>query len=119
VYIRTVVELEFSVYERNFYLRLHPLRDDMSRPATLTNRLRDAKALHYEKYAGGVEHGETDDRSPHRPGVPDESTQIDQLRSAIIQTRKRRAAHRLVMWLLFAVLVIALVLTATVSWVNF
>ena len=119
VYIQTVVELEISVYERNFYLRLHPLGDDISSPANLTNRLRDAKALHYEEYAADDEHGEMDVLSPHGSGVPDEATQIDQLRSAIIQTRKRRAGRKLVLWLLLAILVIALVLTATMSWVNF
>jgi hypothetical protein len=102
------------VYERSFYLDLHRLRDDPSSAASLTNRLRDAKALYYE------EHDESDVRSAHGLGVPDEWTQIDQLRSAIIQTRKRRAGRKSVMWLLFAVvIVIALVLTGIVGWVNF
>jgi hypothetical protein len=113
-----VVELESSVYERTFYLRLHPLRDDMSRPATLTNRLREAKALHYEDYTADDEHDDTDIFSAHGLGVPDEWTQIDQLRSAIIQTRGRRARRKLAMWL-FAVIIIALVLTGIVSLVNF
>jgi hypothetical protein len=115
-----VVELEFSVYERSFYLRLHSLGDDVSSPATLTNRLRDAKALYYEGYAADDEHDETDLLSPHGSGVPDEWTQIDQLRSAVIQTRQRQAGRNLAMWLLVAVaIVIALVLTATVGWANF
>lgn len=116
LYTRDVVEHESFVYERSFYVRLHSLRDDMSSPATLANRVRDAKALHSEEYTAD---GETDVLSSHGSGVPDESKQIDQLRSAIIQTRKTRAGLKLVMWLLAAVVVIALVLTATVSWVNF
>jgi hypothetical protein len=113
-----VVELEFSVFERTFYLRLHPLRDDMASPATLTNRLRDAKSLYYEEYAADNEHDETDVLSLHGSGVPDEWTQIDQLRSAILQTRRRRTGRKLATWLL-AVIVIALVLTGIVSLVNF
>ena len=114
VYIWTVVELESSVYERTFYLRLHPLRDDVSSPATMKNRLRDARALHYGEYATDDEYNETDVLSPLGSGVPDEWTQIDQLHSAIIQTRKRRAGRRLLIWLLIAVaIVITLVLTGT------
>ncbi len=113
------MQLEPSVYERTFYLRLYPLRDDMSSPATLANRVRNAKALYYEQYTADDEHDEMDMLSPQSSGVPNESKQIDQLRSAIVQTRKRRAGRTLVMWLLFAVIVTALVLTATVSWVNF
>jgi hypothetical protein len=114
-----VVEVEFSVYERTLYLRLHPLRDDMSSAATLTDRVRDAKALYYEEY-GDDERDGTDVLYPRGSGVPDKWTQIDQLRSAIIQTRKRQVGRRFVMWLLIAVVIVnALVLTGIVSWVNF
>jgi hypothetical protein len=113
-----VVELEFPVYERSFYLRLHSLGDDVSGPATLTSRLRDAKALYYEGYAADDEHDETDIFSAHGAGAPDEWTQIGQLRSAVIQTRRRRAGRKLAMWL-FAVIISALVLTGIVSLVNF
>ena len=120
VYIRTVVDLEFSVYKRSLYLRLHSLGDDVSSPATLTNRLRDAKSLYYEGYADDDEHDETEVLSPYGPGVPDEWTQIDQLYSAITRTRKRRAGRRSAMWLFVTVvIVLALVLAGTVSWVNF
>ena len=119
MYIRTWVELEFSVYKRSLYLRLHSLGDDVPSPATLTNRLRDAKSLYYEGYAADDVHDETDVLSPQVSGVPDEWTQIDQLHSAITRTRKRRAVRKSVMWLLVIVIVIALVLAGTEGWVNF
>lgn len=119
LYTQVVLQLESSVNERTFYLCLYPLRDDASSPATLANRIRDAKALYYEEYTADDEHDETDVLSPHWSGVPNESKHFDQLRSAIVQTRRWRAGRSLVMSLLFAVIVIASVLTVAVSWFNF
>jgi hypothetical protein len=118
VYVCTVVDLEFSVYDCTFYLHLYPLSDDTSGESTLTDRLRNAKALHYREHTTDDEHDEMRDVSLYQSGIPDEWTQMDQLRSAIMQTRTQRAGRRLLMQLLVAfviVIIVGLVIAGAVS----
>ena len=118
MYVCTVVDLEFSVYDCTFYLRLYPLSDSTSREPTLTDRLRDAKELHYQEYTTDDEDDEMHDVSLYQSGIPDEWTQMDQLRSAIMQTRSQRAGRRLLIQLLVAfviVIVVGLVIAGAVN----
>lgn len=120
VYVCTVVDLEFSLYDRTFYLylRLYPLSDSTPEKSTLTDRLRHAKALHYQEYTTEDEHNEMHGVSLYPSGVPDEWTQMDQLRSAIMQTRSQRAGRRLLMQILFAfaiAIVVGLVIAGAVN----
>jgi hypothetical protein len=110
-----VVDLEFSVYDRTFYLRVYPLSNGTSVEPTLTDRLRHAKALHYQKHTTDDEHNEIHDVSLYQSGVPDEWTQMDQLRSAIMQTRSQRAGRRLLMQLLVAFVIVGLVIAGAVN----
>jgi hypothetical protein len=113
-----VVDLEFSVYNCTFHLVLYPLSDDTWGESNLTDRLRLAKALHYQEYAPEDEHDEMFDASSYRSGLPDEGTQMNQLRSVVMQDRKPRAGRRLLMQLLVAVvigIIVGLVIAGAVS----
>jgi hypothetical protein len=113
-----VVDLDFSVYDRTFYLRLHPLDDDTSDESTLTKRLREAKASHYLEHTSEDERNEQGSYAPHHSSVPDESTQMNHLRSAIIQARKERAGRRLLMQLFVAVGIVIIIGLMVVGWFN-
>ena len=113
-----MVDLEFSVYDCTFYLRLYPLSDDTSGEFTLRDRLRHAKALHYQEHTTDDEHDEMPEVSVYQSGIPDEWTQTEHLRSAIMQTRTQRLGRRLLMQLLVAfviVIIVGLVIAGAVN----
>jgi len=113
-----VVDLEFSVYDCTFYLHLYPLSDGTSGELTLTDRLRHAKALHYQEHTTDDEHDEVREVSLYQSDIPDEWTQMDQSRSAIMQTRTQRSGRRLLMQLLVAfvfIIVVGLVIAGAVN----
>lgn len=118
MYVCAVVDLEFSVYDCTFYLRLYPLSDSTSRELTLTDRLRHAKALHYQEYTIDDDDDELHDVSLFQSGVPDGWAQMDQLRSAIMQARGQRAGRRLLMQLLVALVIVIIVGFAIAGAVN-
>ena len=118
MYVCTVVDLEFSVYDCTVYVVLYPLSDDTSGESNLTDRLRLAKALHYQEYTPEDEHDEMFDASSYRSGLPEEGMQMNQLRSVVMQNRKPRDGRRLLMQLLVALLigiVVGLVIAGAVS----
>lgn len=118
MYVCTVVDLEFSEHDCTFYLLLYPLSDGTSGEWTLTDRLRHAKALHYQEYTTEDERGGMHGVSPYQSGLPDESTQMNQLRSAVMQTRKQRAGRWLLMQLIVAVvigIIVGLVIAGAVN----
>jgi hypothetical protein len=113
-----VVDLEFSVYDCTFYLRLYALSDDTSGKSTLKDRLRHAKTLHYQEHTTDDEHDEMPEVSLYQSGIPDEWTQMEHLRSAIMQTRTQRAGRRLLMQFLVAfviVIIVGLVIAGAVN----
>jgi hypothetical protein len=113
-----VVDPEFSEHDGTFYLLLYPLSDGTSGESTLTDRLRHAKALHYQEYTTEDERGGMHRVSPYQSGLPNESTQMNQLRSAVMQARKQRAGRWLLMQLIVAVvigIIIGLVIAGAVN----
>ena len=118
VYIQTVIACDCSACCRTVYLRLHPLTDGTSAGSSLTNRLREAKALHYQDFFGVDERDETDGVAPDRSGVQHEWAQLDKLRSAIVRSRKQRARRRLLIQIFLAVVVVGLILAGTANWLN-
>jgi hypothetical protein len=100
-----VVDLESPKNDCTFYLLLYPLGDGASGEWTLTDRLRQAKALHYQEPTAEDKRGGMHGVSPYQSGPPDESTQTNQLRSTVLQTRMQRAGRRLLMQLIVAVVI--------------
>jgi hypothetical protein len=97
------------------------LSDGTSDESTLTDRLRHAKALHYQEYTTEDERGGMHGVSPYQSGLPDESTQMNQLRSAVMPTRKQRAGRWLLMQLIVAVvigIIVGLVIAGAVNQIN-
>jgi hypothetical protein len=114
-----VTDLDFSVYDRTLYLRVYPLDDETSDGTSLTTRLREVKALHYEDYEFEDDHDDRFDFTAHQSGVlGDERAQLDQLRSTIIRTRKRRAGRRLLLQFVVAVSILVIIGLAIATVLN-
>jgi hypothetical protein len=117
-----VTELDFSVYDRTIYLRVHPLTDGTPHSPSEMDRLRELEALREEGYMTDEEYDERYRFTLHESdALPDEWMQVNRLRSAIIHTRRRKAGQRLLAQLLFAVailIVIGLIISGALNWFN-
>ena len=118
----TVTELDFSVYDRTIYLRVHPLKDDTPHRSSETDELREVRAPIAEGYMADDEYDEHHKLTLHESdALPDEWMQVNRLRSAIIHTRRRRAGQRLLAQLLLAVtilVVMGLIISGALNWFN-
>jgi hypothetical protein len=118
----TVTELDFSVYDRTIYLRVHPLKGDAPHTSSEKDELREVSALFDEGYMTDDEYEEQHKLTLHESdALPDEWMQVNRLRSAIIHTRRRRAGQRLLAQLLVAVailVVLGLIISGALNWFD-
>ena len=105
-----MTDLDFSVYDRTVYFDVYPLPGASDGGATLTERLRALKELHYDDYISDDEFRERYNFALDESGVlADDWMQVDQLRSTIIKTQKNKAGQRVLIQLLFLVVVVVLI----------